>query len=221
MNILLFIICVIVSYLFASIPFGLVYAGIRGVDIRKVGSGNIGATNVSREFGFLGGFLPVFIMDAIKGALFIILIRFIGVQNLDLDIAMGITAIACILGSIFPVYLGFKGGKGVTTSVGVFIIISPYEVATAGLIFLIVLFAARALTILTMSQDERKDIKFFKNLQKNVGISSVIAAVSFPFSVYLIEPKRIVILLFTIILAALIIIRHKNNILNMIQGKNK
>jgi acyl phosphate:glycerol-3-phosphate acyltransferase len=214
MNIYFFIGLCILSYLFASIPFGLIYSLLRGVDIRKVGSKNIGSTNVSRQFGFLGGFVPVFLLDCMKGALPVLIVRQIGVQNLDVDIAMIITGMICIIGNTFPIYLGFKGGKGVSTSAGVFAVIAPLECAILILIFLIILFLARWIAYSKLKGKE----KFFMNMQKGVGMSSLTAAVALPISIFLNEPQRIIIIAISVIIALLIVIRHRDNIVKMIKG---
>ena len=162
MEIILFIILVIVSYFFGAIPFGLVYSRIRGVDIRKVGSGNIGATNVSRQFGFLGGFVPVFMLDFCKSALPVLIVRIFGVKDLNPDIGMILVGFAAALGHIFPIYLKFKGGKGVATFAGFYFMTAPLEslICLAGFILVLMLFRL-------VSYIKNKEPKFFKNIQKD------------------------------------------------------
>lgn len=218
MNIYFFIIWAVISYLIGSIPFGLVYSKLRGVDIRKVGSGNIGATNVSRQFGFIGGFVPVFILDVMKGALPVLAVRLLGVEGINIDIAMIIIGLICIFGNMFSVYLGFKGGKGVTTSAGIFLIIAPLELFACLPVFLIVLFAYRAVSFFNSRENETA---FFKNLQKGVGLSSMSAVIFLPLSVYLIEPARIVLFVISFFVTIIILISHRSNIVNIIKGKNK
>ena len=109
------------SYLLGSVPFGLLAARLKGVDIRKHGSGNIGATNVWRVCGWRCG-LPVFALDVLKGVAAVVLARWLAVKFSGDAAWCGIAAaMACIIGHSFPVWLGFRGGKGVATSLGVFL----------------------------------------------------------------------------------------------------
>jgi glycerol-3-phosphate acyltransferase PlsY len=126
------------SYLLGAVPFGLLIAGIHGIDLRKVGSGNIGATNLSRALGkkwayvcfaldFLKGFLPVLAWGVWFGEIG-------GMKDLIIQLSVGIAA---VLGHIFPVYLRFRGGKGVATSFGVAVGIWPYYTICAGVALLV------------------------------------------------------------------------------------
>jgi acyl phosphate:glycerol-3-phosphate acyltransferase len=230
MNLPVFIVIAVVSYLIGAIPFGLLYGFARGVDIRKVGSKNIGATNVSRQFGFLGGFVPVFILDFLKGTIPVLIVRFSGVV-IDpglLDISMLIVGILAIVGHMFPVYIGFKGGKGVATTAGAFLAIVPIEALICLLVFLFTLLVARAITILNEKPKNKKTkakasfIKLlFSDLQKNVGISSVVAAVFLPISILVLESHRIVLLVIAFIIAALLVFQHRSNLAKLFQGDKK
>ncbi|MEO6739913.1 MAG: glycerol-3-phosphate 1-O-acyltransferase PlsY [Chthoniobacteraceae bacterium] len=113
------------SYLLGSIPFGLLAARLKGMDIRQHGSGNIGATNVWRVCGWRYG-LPVFVLDVIKGVAAVWLSHWLAAKfSGDVAWAGIVGAMACIIGHSFPVWLGFKGGKGVATSLGVFLGLMP------------------------------------------------------------------------------------------------
>ncbi len=116
----------LVGYLLGSVPFGFLAARMRGLDIRQHGSGNIGATNVWRVCGWRVG-LPVFLLDAVKGAAAVLLaglfVRLWPGEGVGLAPIVG--GIACIVGHSFPVWLSFKGGKGVATSLGVLIALTP------------------------------------------------------------------------------------------------
>jgi glycerol-3-phosphate acyltransferase PlsY len=111
----------IVAYLLGSIPFGLIITRVAGMgDIRQMGSGNIGATNVMRTGRkFLG--INTLILDAVKGALAVEIAKHMEVSNL----AVYASAMAAVLGHVFPVWLKFKGGKGVATALGVTFAINP------------------------------------------------------------------------------------------------
>jgi len=107
------ILLIIFGYLLGSIPWGLLISKAKGVDIRKVGSGNIGGTNVVRGLGFKWGLLTG-ILDVVKGVIPI----FLAVKFLSPDWQIALVAVSPVLGHIFPVWLNFKGGKGVATTVG-------------------------------------------------------------------------------------------------------
>jgi len=111
----------LVAYLFGSVPFGLLFARVYRVDIRKVGSGNIGATNVQRALGW-GPALTVLVLDALKGGIAILFARFVLKLPEPWVVACGAAA---VLGHNYSVFLKFKGGKGVATSVGTMIFIEP------------------------------------------------------------------------------------------------
>src|SRR6476660_8495230 len=109
---------VLIAYLLGSIPFGYLlvkYVFAKGEDVRRIGSGGIGATNVSRRAGWRGGLLT-YVFDVAKGA----------------------AAVAAIVGHIFPVFLKFKGGKGVATGVGVFLVLAPLAVLTTLVLWLLI-----------------------------------------------------------------------------------
>jgi len=126
-----FTITVIAAYLLGSIPFGLVIARAHGKDLRSIGSGNIGATNVARALGKKWAYL-CFVLDMLKGLLPMLLTKLeIGNSRFGIPTAIGLwlwIAVGCaaILGHIFPVYLRFRGGKGVATSLGVALGLWPY-----------------------------------------------------------------------------------------------
>jgi glycerol-3-phosphate acyltransferase PlsY len=132
---MLTVILIISSYLFGSIPFAWIFARAKGVDLRKVGSGNIGATNLSRALGRKWAYL-CFALDTLKGFLPIFLAsRFLPPsENLNTFWCLAV-GIAAILGHIFPVYLNFKGGKGVATSFGVALGFWPYYTISAVISF--------------------------------------------------------------------------------------
>jgi glycerol-3-phosphate acyltransferase PlsY len=123
----------LVGFFAGAIPFGVLIAKRRGVDIRKQGSGNIGATNVTRVMG-LGPGLLVLVLDALKGVAAVMLAM--KLSGFDTIIAM--TGFAAILGHCFSPFLGGKGGKGVATALGVFAVVAPALAIVALAIFLVV-----------------------------------------------------------------------------------
>ena len=127
----LLVLCV--AYLAGSIPFGVIVAKRRGVDIRKQGSCNIGATNVTRVMGFGAGLL-VLVLDALKGAIAVM----VATRMSGMDPIIAMAGFAAIVGHCFSPFLEFKGGKGVATALGVFAVISPPLVFVAVGVFLLV-----------------------------------------------------------------------------------
>jgi glycerol-3-phosphate acyltransferase PlsY len=137
---------VIIAYLLGAIPFGYLlvkYLFTGGEDIRRVGSGGTGATNVTRRAGKLAGVLTL-VLDAAKGALAVWLMqKASGGDHLLTSAA----AIAAVTGHIFPIFLRFRGGKGVATGVGVFLVLAPYAVLAALVVFLAILFFTRYVSL--------------------------------------------------------------------------
>jgi glycerol-3-phosphate acyltransferase PlsY len=135
------IVAVLLSYLSGSIPFAAIAGKLRGVDLRKHGSGNLGATNVFRVLGWKIGVL-VFLADALKGALpvFYLPPRIVSARDPILwAIACGIAAIA---GHVRPIFLGLRrGGKGVATAAGVFFALAPIPMAVTFVVFVVVVLA--------------------------------------------------------------------------------
>jgi glycerol-3-phosphate acyltransferase PlsY len=135
---------VLTAYLLGAIPFGLVLGRLRGVDLRSLGSGNIGATNAVRAMGKGWGGV-VFGLDALKAATPVLAgqhyINRATTPNFDLWIAA--VAVAAVAGHIFPVYLRFRGGKGVACAFGAFVALSPVVAVAAGVVYLQLLLLTR------------------------------------------------------------------------------
>lgn len=138
------------SYLLGSIPVGyLIVSATTGGDIRKTGSGGTGATNVSRRAGKGAGILTL-VLDALKGSAAVIIAK---ILVTDIQYAMwwiGIAGIVAMLGHIFPVWLGFRGGKGVATGVGVFLVLAPVAVLFSGILFVIIVWITRYVSLGSM-----------------------------------------------------------------------
>jgi len=138
------------GYLLGSIPFGLIVARLFGVkDVRGVGSGNIGATNVWRVAGPLAGILAL-IFDVGKGAAAVILANTLSTVLINAEYVRLLSGFAAIIGHIFPVFLRFKGGKGVNTALGVMIILIPIETIIAILTFAITVAISRYISLGSM-----------------------------------------------------------------------
>lgn len=187
------------SYLLGAIPFGLLIARAKGVDIRKVGSGNIGATNVLRSVGKPWG-IATFILDALKGFgpafLFPSLGTRWGADFHNMEIASLAAGAAAILGHSFPVYLGFRGGKGVATSAGALLGIAPLAGVVGLGVWAALFFAFRY-----------------------VSLASIGAAVAVPIAAWLFyREQALAIPVALTFLAALVIMRHRDNIRRLLAG---
>jgi glycerol-3-phosphate acyltransferase PlsY len=191
MNNTLFILILIAVYLIAAIPTGVVLARLMGSeDVRQKGSGNIGATNVYRVAGKLAGVLTL-LGDTLKG--FLPLLAFKTLME-PTSTQLGIASAVAILGHCYPVYLKFKGGKGVATALGIFLVLSPKAVLFALIVFIL----AVAIT-------------------RYISLGSVLAALSAPLLILLLShPQPIV--LATLFIAALVIWRHNSNIKRLLDG---
>ena len=127
----------ILSYLTGAIPFGLLFSRMVGKDVREAGSGNIGATNVNRVLGKKLGVLTL-LCDVAKGFLPVFIASMILPVDGNGELSVGLCGLAAVLGHMFSIYLGFKGGKGVATALGVFLFFSPWSIAIALVIFVAV-----------------------------------------------------------------------------------
>jgi acyl phosphate:glycerol-3-phosphate acyltransferase len=130
---------IVMSYIFGSIPSGLIIGKVlKGVDIREYGSKNTGATNAVRVLGFKYG-IWAFVLDALKGAIVMIYLYFAQLESFYIINGFNITilyGLAAVIGHVFPIYIGFKGGKAVATSAGVIIAIEPIITMISILVFL-------------------------------------------------------------------------------------
>ncbi len=184
------IVLIIVAYLFGAVPFGLLVAKSRGVDIRQQGSGNIGATNVFRVIGEGWGIFT-FVLDALKGFIPAFVFPRIAGMEAEWGVLFGIVA---ILGHSFPVYLKFKGGKGVATSAGMLLGVAPAAVGVGFLCWVICLVISRI-----------------------VSLSSIVAAVAVAVAVWILD-KGLVINIALTILSMLVIWLHRANIKRLLNG---
>jgi glycerol-3-phosphate acyltransferase PlsY len=182
----------LIAYLLGSIPFGyLIVRWQRGIDVRATGSGSIGATNVMRNLGALG-FVATFILDAGKGLLAVLLASKMTSQN---PTWVAAAAFAAVLGHCFPVWLRFRGGKGVATGVGVFIAIAPWQVVLVLVIFAIVV-----------------------AIWRYISLGSIVATAAFPVLVHLMKRPPIQVVVGAAGAALVIIARHHANIARLLKG---
>jgi len=145
-----FLLVIAVAYLIGSIPFGyLIVRAKEGGDIRQMGSGGTGATNVSRRAGKAAGIVTL-VLDALKGTIAVLVAKGLAFGQADAGWLFAGAAIAVIVGHIFPVWLGFRGGKGVATGVGVFLALAPLAVGLAGVLFVIIVWTTRYVSLGSM-----------------------------------------------------------------------
>jgi glycerol-3-phosphate acyltransferase PlsY len=188
---------ILLAYLLGSIPTSVwIGKAFYGIDVREFGSGNAGATNTFRVLGKKAG-LPVLIIDILKGSAAVALSYLSGFELhsgefINLQLGLGVAA---LMGHIFPVFAGFRGGKGVATILGIVICILPVSCALSLVVFLVVLFSTRI-----------------------VSLSSIIGGISFPLILNLVLGNTNPILtVFSIVVALLLIITHRKNILRIIR----
>jgi glycerol-3-phosphate acyltransferase PlsY len=177
------------AYLLGSIPTGYIMGLMAGVDVRARGSGNVGATNVARVLGKKEGLLTL-LADAAKGLIPVFIARRLG---FDVDVLAAV-ALAAFLGHVFPIFLKFRGGKGVATALGVFLGLAPL-----GTVVLMAVFAGVFL------------------VSRTVSLCSMIAAAAAPV-VFWLSSYPAVWVATSALIAALIILRHHANIQRLIDG---
>ncbi len=199
MDLFLIIFGIVLAYLIGSIPSSVWIGRVfYGVDIRTQGSGNAGTTNMMRILGWKPG-VVVLLIDAFKGFLAVFLSRFFVPENFSEDLSAlyaVVAAIAALLGHIFPVYVGFKGGKGVATMVGVLLALYPGAFLACLVIFVVTMIWFRY-----------------------VSLSSVITALCFPFIViFVFHTTQISLIVFSILVAVFIPLTHKKNIKRLLDG---
>ena len=199
----------IVAYLLGSIPFGLLIAKSQGIDLRKVGSGNIGATNCGRALGKKWAYV-CFALDVSKGLtpmLMVRLMKLVDAQSGSGDLILWLLVGCCaVAGHIFPIYLRFKGGKGVATSLGIVLGLWPYYTLCG-----IAVFAVWGVCLL---------------IWRYVSLASIIAAAVFPalllIACLLVDSWNLTqlwpLLAMGCVMAALIVIRHSSNIKRLMEG---
>ena len=177
------------AYLLGSIPTGLLLARAFGVDIRTTGSGNIGATNVYRTLGRKVGVMTL-VGDCLKGVIPVLVAR-----GLGFDVAwVAAIGFAAFIGHVYTVFLGFKGGKGVATALGVFLAASPLAVLLALAVFAVVV-----------------------GTWRYVSLASISAAAAMPLFVFFLDGRAPVVLM-TVGIALLVVFKHKDNIQRLRAG---
>jgi glycerol-3-phosphate acyltransferase PlsY len=140
------LLAVVAAYLMGSIPFAQLLSKRRGVDLRRVGSGNVGATNVLRTLGVKPAVLAM-VLDAVKGTVAVLV-----AQRLTNGVAAPVVAgLASMIGHVYPVWLRFRGGKGVATAAGAFAVLTPVAAAAAVGVFLLAVAITRFISVGSMA----------------------------------------------------------------------
>jgi glycerol-3-phosphate acyltransferase PlsY len=186
----------VIGYLVGSIPFGLIIGRLAGIDVRKEGSCNIGATNVSRVLGKKLG-LVTLVCDCLKGLLPMALAGFYLPDTANREQVVALTGVLAVVGHMFSIYLRFSGGKGVATGLGVFLYFSPLAIAVSLAVFL----AAVRLTGF-------------------VSVGSLLASALIPLWLYLLGAAQTTVWAATVI-ALLIWGKHHENINRLLHGQEK
>ena len=199
-HILYFSAGVILAYLVGSVPSAVwIGKALYGIDVREHGSGNAGATNVIRVLGYKAG-IPVMLVDVFKGWAAVQLVYLFPLPGISPDelIYFRIAcAAAAVTGHIFPIYVGFRGGKGVGTLAGVAIALYPLDLLIVLGVFIITL-----------------------TLTRYVSLSSILGAVIFPFAVFFITGERNPgLLILSVLVAVFVPLTHRKNIRRLIRGE--
>ena len=192
------IVFLILSYLLGSVPFSII-AGklLKSIDVREYGSGNAGATNTFRVLGKKAG-IPVLLLDVLKGYLAVNLVWYTSyVPSTEIYINLQLTfGIAAVLGHVFPIYVGFRGGKGVATLLGFMLAVFPEAALISIAVFV--------LTLL---------------FSKYVSLSSIFAGLFFPFGVYYLSETLVpTMMIFAVFVPILLIATHQRNIERLVRG---
>lgn len=193
------ILLLILAYLLGALPFSII-AGklLKGIDIREHGSGNAGATNTFRVLGKKAG-IPVLFLDVLKGFLAVSLAHYSEFGSntemfINLSLAFGVAA---VLGHVFPVYIGFRGGKGVATLLGLMIGVFPQAAFVSIVVFILTLF-----------------------LSRYVSLSSIFAGLVFPIGVYFLSKVLVsTMIIFSVFVPVLLLATHQRNIERILRGE--
>ncbi|MDR3627177.1 MAG: glycerol-3-phosphate 1-O-acyltransferase PlsY [Ignavibacteriaceae bacterium] len=202
---------ILLSYLVGSIPTSIIVSKLtRGIDIRDYGSGNAGGTNVMRVLGWKQGLL-VIVLDALKGVLAVIVVARLHYGSMpfanetpfdDFTLIQIIAGIAAVIGHVWTVFAGFRGGKGIATSLGMLLMITTVDMLVAVGVFIVVF-----------------------SVSRYVSLGSIIAAIAVPLTLIIREnvfnvniPNYNTLLPFVILVSLLVIFTHRKNVVRLING---
>jgi glycerol-3-phosphate acyltransferase PlsY len=194
-----YILTALAAYLLGSIPTGFLVARAKGIDIRTVGSGNIGATNAMRVLGKPAGIF-VLLLDALKGYaactwLVSLALKFLTLAPEQVQPLQIIAGICAVLGHNYTCWLRFKGGKGIATTAGVFLALAPWALLVAFVVFILAVL-----------------------LTKYVSVGSIAAAIALSVTVWIMTPHNLFLCLVTTALGLMAVYKHKANIQRLRAG---
>lgn len=198
-----YIVIMVIAYLIGSINFSIILSKkIAGFDIREKGSGNAGTTNMLRTLGKKAAAITL-LLDVLKGVVSILLAWALGqiVKDIDTALLVQLAGVFVILGHTFPIFYGFKGGKGIATSLGV-LLLTNYQIGLICLVFALIIMA----------------------ITKTVSIGSLAAAILFPVLIifinhnYIVEGNKIMYILYGAMIAILVCFNHRANIKRILSG---
>jgi glycerol-3-phosphate acyltransferase PlsY len=185
------VLAVTIGYFVGSVPFAFLVSRRRGIDLRRVGSGNIGASNVLRTSGVLMAVLAM-CLDAVKGALAVLVAQRVAAEPVT-PVAAGL---ASIVGHLYPVWLRFRGGKGVATAAGVFSVLTPIAFAVSSVVFVLAVWVTRYISV------------------GSIAAAITLAIVALTESPWMVATGAV--------LAALIILhRHRGNLARLVAGTER
>jgi glycerol-3-phosphate acyltransferase PlsY len=187
-----FIVAAATAYLLGSIPFAFLLARRRGIDLRRAGSGNVGASNVLRTSGVSLAVLAI-ALDGLKGMLAVLIAERVSAVPAA-PVAAGL---ASVVGHVYPVWLRFHGGKGVATAAGVFTVLAPAALTAAAAVFASAVVATRV-----------------------ISVGSVSAAVTLPIATALMDAPRLVVA-GAVLAAAIIVYSHRANLARLVAGTER
>lgn len=186
--------CILVGYLIGSFPTGVVLTRKKyGLDVREMGSGNIGATNVTRVFGWYAGII-VFAIDCAKAVLPLLYVQFNHPEDPWL---LTYTGWALVIGHCFSVFLGFKGGKGVATTLGCILIVEPLAAVLSGFVYFILLYLTQISAVGSLAGILTANL-FILWQGETLAVKALVWGIS-----------------------VIVLVRHKENILRLVQGLQK
>src|SRR5437763_10939323 len=196
------LVAALIGYFIGSLPTGYIIGRLRGIDVRKLGSGNIGATNLTRVLGKQFGY-SVFIVDFLKGLVAVFLAlgiaHWCGSSALVRDVCAALAGMLSVIGHSYPVWLGFKGGKGVATSLGSLFGLHWISATVVCLVWIVVF-----------------------QVTRYVSLASIAAAIALPVTIatmlFLKQLQTPILLYFAVCLAAIIVLRHRSNLSRLFKG---
>jgi acyl phosphate:glycerol-3-phosphate acyltransferase len=184
------IILLAAAFVIGSIPFGIITAKAKGIDLKKVGSGNIGATNVLRSLGKWPAIVTL-LGDILKGTLAVAIGKYSAIEPLY----VGLIGMSAILGHNYSIFLGFRGGKGVATSIGVLLLYIPYGAVITLFVWILVVLVT-----------------------KYSSLGAIVSFTLLPLSVFVIDPQDKTKFFISMLISVFIIVRHQENIKRLIKG---